>query len=852
MAEKLHPGIYVEEKKTGLAPIEGVSTSNMGIVGFTIEGPTDEATLVTSYPNFEKIFGTFTQDSQVPTHVFAFFANGGKRAYVVRTVPSDAVLADGDIKSSWAEETIGTGDGSEKDWTATGTPLTDIAHVPIDVSSVSITYDEAGTAVTGQVLTCVPAPDGDGAGAGSVTDITSRIEVSGDKGIIPGTVTITAIMASPATEDYTDTAKDGILKDAGGDSRGYIDYKTGVFNLSFETAHIPDSGEDVTADYTPAGNTITITDDGAGNLQSDDTTLDSGTVDYDTGEVEFVINAASEAPHDQALIQIAYTQIVWDSDPISKGAWANRLRIDVRGDDDFFTRTTASYSRYDVLVYLQDADTLVFDLVETYEDLSMTDSTDARYIASVLNNEGLGSDYLSLTEPANEDVGPRSLSGYSKNHSVGAGNAIQTTFGSADGTGGTATIPAGIRCPNLDTPVQSGSVSIVYTDVSGTVRIITDDGDGNLIGDVDASAASTFNVIDYDTGDFAIQVESGEEPQAADSSHAATPTAYIGALSNLIATYYIEPVDTVVQDTFSGGSDGTSLTRSELTNPSLKTDREGMYALLTTNELINLTIPDAAGDVTMSGDMITEAETNELWFCILATPQGYTPQQAQNYRVYTLGANSSYAALYYPYITIADPVTDLPTNIPPGGHIAGVYARTDNNKTVGKAPAGVDDGKLNWSLGLEKTLEFTEVDILNPKQVNALMDTPQTGRCVWGARTLESPPSDFRYINARRLFNFLKASIFNSTHGFVFENVGEALWSRIRLSVESFLLVLYGQGMFKGDTPGEAFTVICDESNNPEEIQDAGQVICDIYVAVNKPGEFITFRLQQKVINSSL
>jgi hypothetical protein len=311
---------------------------------------------------------------------------------------------------------------------------------------------------------------------------------------------------------------------------------------------------------------------------------------------------------------------------------------------------------------------------------------------------------------------------------------------------------------------------------------------------------------------------------------------------------YIEPTDTLQQETLTGGSNGTApIGRSELTNPSLLTDREGMYALLPTDELINLTIPDAAGNVTMSNDQITEAERNEKWFIILATPQGYTPQQARDYRVNTLGANSSYAALYYPWITIADPVTDLPTNIPPGGHIAGVYARTDSNKSVGKAPAGTEDGKLLFSEGLERTLEFEEVDILHPKQVNALMDTPQTGRAVWGARTLENPPSDFRYVHARRLFNFLKKSIFDGTHGFVFEDVGPSLWSRIRLSIESFMLTLFGQGLFKGETPAEAFTVICDETNNPQNVQDAGLVYCDIYVAVNVPGEFIVFRLQQQV-----
>jgi phage tail sheath protein FI len=196
-------------------------------------------------------------------------------------------------------------------------------------------------------------------------------------------------------------------------------------------------------------------------------------------------------------------------------------------------------------------------------------------------------------------------------------------------------------------------------------------------------------------------------------------------------------------------------------------------------------------------------------------------------------------------------VTDLPTNIPPGGHIAGVYARTDNAKSVGKAPAGTEDGRLLFATGIETRVEWADIDILHPNQINSIVNTPQTGLCVWGCRTLERPPNDFRYVHVRRLFNFLKASIFNSTHGFVFENVGAPLWSRIRMSVESFLLVLFQQGLFAGNTPSDAYLVICDETNNPKAVQDQGFVITDIYVAPNTPGEFIVFRIQQKVAKAA-
>lgn len=870
MVERLHPGVYVKERRGGLAPIQGVSTSNMGIVGFTLKGPTDVATLETSFTQFDSGFGGFTALSQVPTHVYAFFANGGRRAYVVRVVPSDADTAVGEVTNPICEETILTGDGTTKDFTALAAPPP-LAHLPVQVvapapGGVAITYYEAGVAVAGQVITndVLPAPDG---GAGNtVVSVIGRITtvaVAGVyPGIVPGTVVIdTLVGAVPVL--YGDgvgyapaPAQEGIgnIYDAAGIQRGYIDYDTGVFNLSFDsTPNIPNQAAAITADYTPLLTTpVTIYDDGAGNLLSTTTTLDAvgpNTIDYVTGAIEFEIDAGSPAPANKQPVNVCYAQVLWDYDTLSAGEWGNDISVDVRGDDDYFTRATASFSRYDVLVYLDG------ELDEIFESLSFTDPFDERYVGDIVNNAGIGSKLVSFQEPSNADLGPERLSGYARSVGCAAGNGglpagtPTLDYGSTDGSGGTANIPVGARTLPLDGPVQPASLSIVYTDVGGNTRTITDDGNGYLIGDVDGTAPANLNVINYTTGHFSFRLVSGQEIQEAETGHVPAGPAVVVPGSIATASYYKQPDLSIVESAAAGGTDGSSpgvVTRSELTDPSLLADREGMYALLTTNELMNVTIPDAAGDVIMSSDQITEAERNGYWFVILATPPGLSPQQAQSYRVNTLGINSSYGALYYPYITISDPVTDLPVNVPPGGHIAGVYARVDNTKSVGKAPAGVEDGKLNFSIGLERNLEFAEIDILYPKQINAIIDTAQTGRCVWGARTLENPPADFRFIHVRRLFNFLKASIFNSTHGFVFENVGASLRERIRLSVQSFLLTLYGQGLFKGNSPQEAFDVICDESNNPPEVEASGTVICDIYVATNVPGEFIVFRIQQK------
>jgi phage tail sheath protein FI len=235
-------------------------------------------------------------------------------------------------------------------------------------------------------------------------------------------------------------------------------------------------------------------------------------------------------------------------------------------------------------------------------------------------------------------------------------------------------------------------------------------------------------------------------------------------------------------------------------------------------------------------------------FAILTTPEGTAYDEAVTYKRRTLNRNStSYGAIYWPWIQILDPVTDTAINIPPIGHVAGVYARTDSARNVGKAPAGAQDGALRFLLGLEQSATKAQVGVLNQGHVNALVDWPQVGSpAVWGARTIEVN-GEYKYIQARRLMMFLEKSIYNATHVYVFENNGSALWARIRLQLNSFLFNLFQQGYFAGDTPEDAYFVIVDGTNNPQTSIDAGELYVDVGIAPNKPAEFIVFRFQQKL-----
>jgi len=204
--------------------------------------------------------------------------------------------------------------------------------------------------------------------------------------------------------------------------------------------------------------------------------------------------------------------------------------------------------------------------------------------------------------------------------------------------------------------------------------------------------------------------------------------------------------------------------------------------------------------------------------------------------------DSSYATVYYPWVEIMDPVQNRPILIPPSGHVAGIWARSDGARGVHKAPANeVVRNITGVAFGITKG----EQDVLNPIGVNCLRTFPGRGTRVWGARTLSSNPS-WRYLNVRRLFNFVEKSIEESTQWVVFEPNDPALWSRVTRDVTAFLKMVWSSGALFGLTPEEAFYVKCDEELNPPESRDLGRLVIEIAMAPVKPAEFVIFRIMQK------
>ncbi|MFC9930798.1 phage tail sheath family protein [Streptomyces sp. NPDC127190] len=287
--------------------------------------------------------------------------------------------------------------------------------------------------------------------------------------------------------------------------------------------------------------------------------------------------------------------------------------------------------------------------------------------------------------------------------------------------------------------------------------------------------------------------------------------------------------------------------------------RTGFAGLEAIDEITMVAVPDLMGayqrgDIDAEGvrtvqlAVISHCEQMGDRVAVLDTPPGLTAQQVRTWRNDEAGYDSRYATLYYPWVKVFDPAAGRTATVPPSGHIAGVWARSDAERGVHKAPA---NEVIRGAVDLEIRLSKGEQDLLNPIGVNCVRAFPGRGIRIWGARTLSSDPA-WRYLNVRRLFNYLEESILLGTQWVVFEPNDDRLWSSIRRNVTAFLTEEWRRGALFGRTAEEAFYVKCDRDNNPQTSIDQGRVVCEIGVSPVKPAEFVVFRLAQFSDSTSL
>ena len=304
----------------------------------------------------------------------------------------------------------------------------------------------------------------------------------------------------------------------------------------------------------------------------------------------------------------------------------------------------------------------------------------------------------------------------------------------------------------------------------------------------------------------------------------------------------------VVEFALTGGNDGLRPGASEYagTADEANTFKTGLKQFRDVEEISIVAAPGSTADYASYQDdanaiyreLIAHAEFMRYCIAVLDCP----PQQGvADVRQVRAGLDSKYAAFYYPWVTILDPVTGKELNLPPSGFVAGIFARNDAERGVHKAPA---NEVVNLAIGLETLLNKAQQEVLNPEGINCFRFFEGRGFRLWGARTISADP-EWKYVNLRRYFAYLERSIDKGTQWAIFESNGPALWANVRRTIEDFLFKEFQKGALFGNKPEQAYFVKCDRSTMTQDDLDNGRLIALIGVAALRPAEFVIFRIGQ-------
>jgi uncharacterized protein len=241
--------------------------------------------------------------------------------------------------------------------------------------------------------------------------------------------------------------------------------------------------------------------------------------------------------------------------------------------------------------------------------------------------------------------------------------------------------------------------------------------------------------------------------------------------------------------------------------------------------------------------LLGHCERMRYRIAVLDAPDGALVSDIRTHRA---AMDSRHGALYYPWVTIIDPITRQELHTPPSGFVAGIYARNDVEQGVHKSPA---NEVVRLAISFEHLINKAQQDVLNPEGINCLRSFEGRGLRVWGARCITSDP-EWKYVALRRYFAFLERSIDVGTQWAVFEPNGHVLWSRVRRTIEDFLFNEFRSGHLMGETVEEAFFVTCDRTTMTQSDFDNGRLICRVGVAPLRPAEFVIFRIGQKTLDS--
>jgi phage tail sheath protein FI len=872
MAEYLHPGVYTEEKSSGVKPIEGVGTSTAGFIGVTAKGVPNKATFITSWSQFVRNFGYLIPGSYLPYAVQQFYANGGKRCYIVRVL-SDAssAAASFDLRSREttlpARKALGVKAKGNGAW---GNGLTLLVQ---DGSSNPTAEFKLVVLLDGEIvevfdnLSMDPASDGyveteinDASDYIEVEDLHPATELTPDGQPVYATsfsnTALLTVVPFAATDKIAIEGPDGSTKEVDlgalttpspADVVTALNTAWAAFNVSASLSTAADVG---------AVGRLRVRANAAGYDQYFKL---SGTATGVGRPLEGMGFAQGKGASLGATVKSA-VRTTFDL-----SAANSKLTVSVRGEPlpDIDLTGTATEFIDNVISKIDTAfrATAVNGLVKVQREgdrivISTTNLGDADNLLAVSGSAvgalGLvrldgtaipaaGIPGFGRSEPAfiQSDDGPFTIE-EGANFTLTANNGV---------LGGdvpkTINFTTGAAFKNLQqvTPkelaaeINSVAGSIVTAEVVGNAVVVRQKRKGNYY---------TLTLTDgLKSPNIKLKFDAQTQRGFAEGD---TASPYFRPGANFVAG----------ENTawpLAGGTDGSPVSNFDLIGTGDK--KTGLHALDDVRDVNFIAIPGAT-DPGVIGDAVGYCSIRQDCFFIADSPGKDAkttpvtdPAHVRDFLRNKIKNKTSYGALYYPWLEIPDPVgagRNPRRFVPPSGFVAGLYARIDTTRGVWKAPAGTE-ANLIGPIGLEYSTTDSEQDILNPIGVNCLRDFPASGIVVWGARTLatQSDP-EYRYIPVRRYTLYLRVSIYNGTQWAVFEPNDAPLWAALKANIDDFLMGEFRKGALAGATPEEAFDVKCDADLNPPSEVNAGRVNMEVRFAPLKPAEFVIIRISQKTL----
>lgn len=792
MPEYLAPGVYVEETSFRAKSIEGVSTSTSAFVGPTRRGPIgDTPELVTSFADFSRIYGglgdLFGRPNYLAHAVNAYFNEGGRRLYVSRAYqasdPDDALSG---VAVGDANIVSGSGDAGRARW---------VARFPGSAGNGRIAARLDALPATLQTMSQAPAG--------------TLLRVGADSPATPARLT-----GGTAPFRVKDGSK--LLLTVGG-AQVSIDFKGKTAKVAgtaiFDTNNAAD-----TIDIADGDETVEVTVNG-GTKQAVE--LSAGTYTRDA------LVAELDAAIDGADVSVPTSggdagKLVFTTDRRGFGA-----SLTVSANASLGLAGGSNATAQDNANTVPDLGAVtagqINDLLAA-GSIAVTASTQAG--ALVLSTTATGEDAtLEVRTGTNSAHGELGLAAGSATGEAGPDLKYYTRVG-------TSWIDSDENTLSTSSEPVGGAEILLLT-------VFVADADGNQ---------NAYEGLGFVPG----------HPRYAGSVLGVTPSSRADGLERIFALEVgsqVDPMDLFrglfsggdrAEFTLAGGADGSA--------PGIQAYTDALNCL---QPLEDISIVAAPGHTAFTGwegiqgaviSYVSRPRAYQI--AVLDTPPARTVGEARKDRG---RIDSTRAALYFPWITIANPLARpgldsvaREVNVPPSGFLAGIYARTDVERGVFKAPA---NEVVRGAIRFESDVNTAQQDVLNPLGVNCLRFFPGRGYRVWGARTASSDP-EWKYVNVRRYFNYLERSIDNGTQWAVFEPNGERLWANIRQTVEDFLYTEWRNGALLGSSPKEAFFVRCDRSTMTQNDLDNGRLICQVGVAVIKPAEYVIFQIGQKTADA--